>query len=383
MPQPYKTILSYFLTWRILLFLVAFLAGIFITTFGARFPYWDSTLEITGLPNWIWGFGNFDGVHYLKIAQRLYTDVHSQVFFPLFPLLVRALSFLVPKMPDLDLRFFVDPAYFYSGLILANMFFLISLVFLYKLFHLDFDEKTTKRSLVLLLAFPTAFYFGSIYTESLFLLLSVLGLYFLRKKQYFLSSLFISLATATRFIGVFLILVYLIEILKEKLDWKKLAGLLIAPTGVLLYVYYLHIAFGNPFYFITSQSTFGAERLKNGIILLPQVFFRYLFRIFPSVPVFSLSFFVAFLEIAFTTLVLIALVIYYKKMRKSYWWFTFLAIILPTLTGTFSSMPRYILSAYLVLPFLAESKYYKVLLLIFGILQMILVSMFVRGYWVA
>jgi len=83
----FKNIIKLFITWRLSLFLIAFVSIFLITKFGARFPYVDRVLEITNLPSWIWGFGNFDGVHYLRIAQNGYTSDYSQAFFPLFPLL--------------------------------------------------------------------------------------------------------------------------------------------------------------------------------------------------------------------------------------------------------------------------------------------------------
>lgn len=75
-----KKILLIFLVWRVSLFIIAYLAQIFIPNWGGRFPYADRELEITGLPSWIWGFGNFDGVHYLRIAQNGYNFLASQAF---------------------------------------------------------------------------------------------------------------------------------------------------------------------------------------------------------------------------------------------------------------------------------------------------------------
>lgn len=370
------------MVWRFFLFVVAFISIYLIPVFGSRFPYVNSTLEITKLPNWIWGFGNFDGVHYLRIAQRLYVDSFTQAFFPLFPLLIRLVATFFPKDPALDVRYFVDPSYFYSGLFLSNVFFLTALPMLYKLFRLDFNRKISMLSLILLLLFPTSFYFISIYAESLFLLLSICAIYFLRKENFILASVFIALASATKIFGLLLILVYLIESLQTKLSKEKLIGLLIAPIGFLFYVIYLKFAFNNPFYFLTSQTSFGAQRLVNGIVLLPQVLYRYL-KILVSVNPFSLAYLSAFLEIVFTLSSLIFVISIYKKIRLSYWIFTMSALILPSLTGTLSSMPRYVLMGFLTLPILAKFKGYKLLAVIFSLLGLILTSMFIRGYWVA
>lgn len=384
MHSEFLRIFKYFAVWRVVLFLTAAASVYLIPQFGARFPYYDRVLEITNLPNWIWGFGNFDGVHYLKIAQDGYTANYSQAFFPLFPLLVRLLALVVPKHATLNTALYVDPAYFWSGLILSNFFFILSLLVFYKLLRLDFNNKWSFKTVILLLTFPLAFYFGAIYTESLFLLLLVSTLYLLRRKKFLKAGVLIGLATATRVFGVLLILVYLIEVLKNKnFNIKSLFGMMVSPLGLLGYMYYLKLNFGDALYFLTSQPVFGAERSTN-IVLLPQVFYRYI-RIFFSQEVLSYSFFNAFLEFAFTLIPLILIILLYKKMRLSYFVFSLTGLLLPTLTGTLSSMPRYSLVAFLVLPFVVErfGRYYKLLVLIFTLIQVILLSLFIRGYWVA
>jgi len=44
--------------------------------------------------------------------------------------------------------------------------------------------------LFFILTFPTSFFFGAVYTEGLFFLLFALTLYFLKKENYWLVSLF-------------------------------------------------------------------------------------------------------------------------------------------------------------------------------------------------
>jgi Gpi18-like mannosyltransferase len=380
----FKKITVSFLIWRVGLFLVAFLSIFFLPKFGARFPYVDWVLEITHLPNWIWGFGNFDGVHYLRIAQDGYLAQYSQAFFPLFPILIRLFSYIFPRVPNLVTILYTDPAYFYSGLILSNLFFWGAIIVFYKLIKFEFNSSIAKWSLLSLLVFPTSYYFGVIYPESLFLLLAVSSIYLIRKKKYFLSSLLIALATATKLLGVFLVAIYLIEIFKEK-NWKKLIFLPIMFLGIGFYIYYLKVAFGNPLYFLTSQTVFGAGRLVGGVVLLPQVIYRYL-KIFVTIKVFSLAFFNAVLEFVFTLVPLTLLLLFVKKMRFSYWFFSICTLLVPTLTGTFSSMPRYALvSIFLLLPYLVTpyKKYLKVLIPASVILGIILEALFIRGYWIA
>jgi Gpi18-like mannosyltransferase len=380
----FKKILLAFLTWRVVLFLVAFLSIYFLPVFGARFPYADRVLEITHLPYWIWGFGNFDGVHYLRIAQDGYFAQYSQAFFPLFPILIHFISFIFPRISSLDTRIFTDPAYFYSGIILSNVFFLGAIYVLYKLIAIDFKKDTAFLSVILLLVLPTSFFFGSIYTESLFMLLAVSAIYLIRKGNFFLGAVLISLSTATRITGVLLIPLYLVEVFQSK---KKINYIwtLITPIGILAYMFYLKVYFRDPLYFLTSQPVFGAGRIGNGIILLPQVIYRYI-KIFLTTNILSLPFFNAFLEFMSTLVPLALLIAFIKKMRLSYWVFSISALLLATLTGTFSSMPRYaLISVVLLLPYLVNRfrKWAIPFAIVSAGLGIILVMLFVRGYWVA
>ncbi len=380
----FKNIFTSFLVWRVALFFVAFLSIFFIPTFGARFPYADRVLEITHLSYWIWGFGNFDGVHYLRIAQDGYLAQYSQAFFPLFPLIVRSFAFIFPHDLSLNTSLYTDPAYFYSGIILSNLFFILALYVLYKLVSIDFKKDVALLTVVLLLVFPTSFFFGSIYTESLFLLLAVSSIFLVRKKYFFWAAVLIMISTATRITGLLLIPLYLIEAYKSK---KKLnfVWTLITPLGLICYMYYLKIQFGDPFYFLNSQPIFGAGRETSEIIFLPQVVYRYI-KIFLTTNILSLPFFNAFLEFVFTLVPLGFLIAFVKKMRLSYWIFSITTLLLGTLTGTFSSQPRYVLiSMVLFLPYLITQfrKYVKPAILVSALLGIILIMLFIRGYWIA
>lgn len=385
-----KKILALFLFWRLSLFFISLLASFFIPTFGGNFPYYNVALMPTNLPSWIWGFGNFDGVHYLRIAQNGYNAQFVQAFFPLYPLLIRFLN-LLPKNPTLDTKIYVDPSYFFIGFLLSNIFFLLALILFYKLIRIDFNQKIAFGSLILLLSFPTSFYFGAIYTESLFLLWVLGAIYFSRKGNFLFAGIFSVLASATRIFGLLLVLVLLVEVyhrFKERKMvsgelTKAILGILLTPFGSLLYMLYLKLNFDNPIYFLTAQPAFGAQRSTN-LIFLPQVIYRYL-KIFMAIPFKSQLFFNAVLEFSFTIAALISLVIFFKKMRISYFIFTLGCLILPTLTGTFSSMPRYSLMGFLLLPYITQvtSRYYKFLISFFVALGIILLSLFTRGYWVA
>lgn len=378
-----KKIINYFLYWRVSLFVVAALAIRVISIFGDRFPYADTVLKITGLPSWIWGFGNFDGVHYLRIAQNGYTAQFTRAFFPLYPLLIRIANFF-PR-GNLDLRIYTDPGYFYTGTLLSPIFFIPALYFLFRLWSEEYNQKVANLGIILLLAFPTAFYFGAIYSEALFLLLVVLVFWFTKKGNLLLAGVFAALASATKIQGALLVIFLAIELWnKPKKYWTDFLGVVVSPLGLITYMVYLKQTMGDSLYFLTSQPLFGAARSSLPIILLPQVIYRYI-KIFLSVPITSLAFFNAGLEFTVTAIVVIWLVWAFKKVKLSYWVFVVLAVIMPTLTGTLSSMPRYVLLAFPLLPLIATrlDKAVRYIVIVQGILQILLLALYIRGYWVA
>lgn len=361
-----KQVILLFLIWRIALFFIAAISPIFIPEFGAKFPYFEGRLIPSGLPHFLWSQGNFDGVHYIGIAQDGYAYQFTQAFFPLYPMVVKAVSFLT-------LGNFV-----LAGIIVSNGAFLAALLLFYKLVRDVFDEKTAHWSIIFLLVFPTSFYFGAIYTESLFFLLVISSIYLAQKKHILASSVIGAFTSATRLVGVFLIpaLIY-------KKDYKSLWPLLIVPIGIIVYMIYLKIEFNNPLYFLTSQSIFGQERSTTSVVLLPQVIYRYIKIL---VTTHGLLFVNAAFELLSTFFALIVLALGFKKIDIRWIIFSALVIITPTLTGTFASMPRYVLVAfpiYIVLALIKSTAIKIGIVCIFALLLTIATVLFSQGYWVA
>ena len=87
--------------------------------------------------------------------------------------------------------------------------------------------------------------------------------------------------------------------------------------------------------------------------------------------------------IGFITLLLLG---FKKRMRISYLIFATLSLLVPTLSGTFSSLPRYVLATFpcfILLGMIRNKMIYKTLWIIFSLLLIITSIFFFRGYWVA
>ena len=385
-----------FLMWRGFDFLIIFFSQKIIPYLGF-FPYRDQLLNFD-LPSWIYALANFDGLHYISIARNGYAQ-YEQAFFPLYPILIK---FLTPFFSNNQLV---------TGLIISNISFLLGLIILYKYLNLIFqkDKRSNILIVIFLLFFPTSFFFGAVYTEGLFFLLLITTLYFLKKEKYLFVGLFAFFASLTRLVGVFLIVPMIIHLYRSSKTKSNIKNLvLIAPLlGLGIYCFYLYQTTGDPLFFVTSQPIFGANRSSN-LILLPQVYWRY-FKIFITAahdPRFYVSI-VEFLIFNFVFIVLILdlyqILLSFPRRRKSKLnnWipasagmtdrlalnlFSLSNLILPTLTGTFSSIPRYSLFSLSFFIYIAQIKnnFVKYLILfIFLFLHVLLLGYFTQGYFIS
>lgn len=372
-----KKIIQWLILWRIAL-LVCAAIGLAVLPFLDSFPYRDTLLVKYGHPLY-YSWANFDGVHYLGIAQDGYWAQFTQAFFPLYPLLVDWLTKLTRS-------------YLLSGLLISHVSLGVAIYFLYELLSMDYSKVVAKRTILFLLLFPTSFYFGAVYTESLFLLLIVASLYAMRKGMQTEAIVLAAFASATRIIGVFLLFALVYEKfvqlgreirLKDIPKYLPFSG---AAGGLLGYMWYLGQNFSDPLYFLNAQPAFGADRSSDKLILLYQVIFRYA-KMFATIDWRSLLFYTVNLEFWSAMIFLALLIIAWRqKVRLSYLLFAAPAYLLPTLTGTFSSMPRYVLvlfPAFIVLAKIKNKSWSRLILVVSAILLAINTLLFTRGYWIA
>lgn len=376
--KEFKFIFSSFLLWRISLFVFLLAAAMF---FPLQKKFLGGELGNYLKAPWFWAWSNFDGEHYLSIARNGY-EQGEQAFFPLYPLLIRTVGRIFGgDLISLNL----------AGLIISNFALLFALYGIYKLIRLDFDEKVSRLAIIILLLFPTSFYLGAVYTESLFLALSVWAFYFARKRNYFWAACIGMFAAGTRIIGVLLFPIFLVEAISgEKKQIKiRFLWLLLIPLGILAYMYHLQTQWGDPFAFVTTLPGFGEHRSATPIIL-PQVFYRYIFKILPNL---NYSYFPAtfstLMEFGISILFLLLSVWVLFRARLSYALFLLGGYLLPTLSGSFSSLPRYVLVLFPAFFIFAKvlvktSRLTRILIFILlGILLLTATMLFTRGFWVS
>jgi hypothetical protein len=174
----------------------------------------------------------FDALWFLRIASEGYrANDGSAVFFPLFPLTVRAVSFLIGGHP------------LAAGFIVSNLSIQGAFIVLYFLTTSELSEHAARSTVLYVALFPTSFFFFMPYSEALFLLLAVTAFWGARRDRWLVAAVAAALAAATRSVGIVLVPALAVEAL---LQWRerdvrlapRLAAAAFAGSGTLAYLAY-------------------------------------------------------------------------------------------------------------------------------------------------
>lgn len=309
----------------------------------------------------------WDSEWYLDIAKNGYSfqgkgELSNIVFFPLYPHLMRLVAF------------FVGGNFILAGWLLSALFLLLGLHYLYKItkeFHPDLNPYLP---VLFLLTFPTAFFFNAVYTESLFLFLSLASIYYALKKKYWQAGLIGFLASLTRVTGILLAVPIGWEYLKEK-DFnikaafeKNILPLFLMPLGTFLFFCYHWIEFNNFLLFFKVESWWGRTFKLNLNHLMATTNAAQANLI---------------LDLLFLIIALIATYFTFKKLRTSYGLYMIANLGIILSTGTLMSIGRYILVLFPIYLLLSSTK--KEIQLSWGFASTLSLALytllFVSNYW--
>lgn len=362
------TIIKYYLLWQTAIILISLIGQKLL-------PIRESYLGVGTLKymenQLLYSRANFDGNHYLRIATGGY-GYAEQAFFPLYPNLIKK---FLPMVKNDAL----------TGVLISSITFLFACITLVRLIELDYSSKIAKYTLLLLLVFPTSFYFGAVYTEGLFILLVLLSFYFARTKHWWLAGIFGALAANTRFVGIFLFPALLLEWWPQRRA-RNLLPILLIPVGLIIYMLFLQQTADDALAFFHVQKLYGQFRSER-VILLYQVFWRY-FKMLATVTRTDPQYFTIIMEfLTGLSFLYLSVLAFFKKIRPSYAVFNLAVYLVPTFTGSFVSLPRYVLAcfpAFILMGILAgdHPRLRHVLFVSFAYLFFVTLVMFSRGYWV-
>ncbi len=178
--------------------------------------------------------------------------LHNVPFFPLYPLLCKALKMLLPALHTS-----------LAMLVISNIFAYLTIRLLFVLSKEMFNFRIAVFTVLLFLSLPFSFFIFLGFTESLFFTLVLTFFYFYSvKNERFLPLILIALASLTRLYGILLFVVYLVDLFYQKdrgLFRKELFLAPIATLGISLFCIYHHYTFGHPYLFIANQIAWGHQ----------------------------------------------------------------------------------------------------------------------------
>lgn len=161
------------------------------------------------LQNITYYWSRWDARHYIALAEDWYVNTGDErlklVFYPLYPALVMAVNLLF--------RNTVFSAYFASNLCLMG-----SGVVLYRIVCREWDAAAARRAVFFLMFAPLSFYFSVPYTESLFVLTTLLAVDFSMQRKWAPALLMGALSALTRSLGLLTAVLIFYEML---ITWRS------------------------------------------------------------------------------------------------------------------------------------------------------------------
>lgn len=268
----------------------------------------------------------WDGNWYRLIAKHGYGPPMPDVaaaFFPVYPLLVRAVAFLVH---DLQV----------ASLLVSNGCLIAAALLLVRLLRLDYDELVCRRAIIFLMFNPVSFFLSAAYSESTFLLLSIGALLAARQGKWLGAALCGGCLSATRapglIIGAPLFAEYVMQwrargekpFFRPRLLWL---GLL--PAGLLLYMLYSYASRGDLFMPMHAQAGGWKKTLT-----LPWQSFLWPQHFPPShIPLYQ--------AIVGAAIILTGAG-FYLRLRATYLVYAVIALLFYLAWGSLEGLPRYV-----------------------------------------
>ena len=207
--------------------------------------------------------GRWDAAWYIDVARHGYPSAthltqrfEQLAFFPLFPMLIRALS----AVTGLSIVA--------SGVVLSTCLGAIATVLVWRLTMILADRPAADRAAALFCFFPGAFVFSMAYAESL-MLVGVAGcLLALIQRRWVTAGLLAAVATASRpnALGVLVACSWAAGVaIAHRREWRSLWAPALAPIGVASFFAFLWWRTGETLAWFLSEREAWGDRVDLGV----------------------------------------------------------------------------------------------------------------------
>jgi hypothetical protein len=244
-----------FLWSRLAIWLGAVVAAYLIRATPDPLSQRADVVELThdlGIVTDVWA--HWDAVPFLRIAEHGYDsgDAGAPAFYPLYPSLVGGLGRLLG-----------------DHFVLAGV--LISLLACGAAFHLlarlasaKLGESAARSAVIYLAVFPTSFFLQAVYSEALFLALTLLAFVSVERRRLAICGIAAGLALLTRPLGVAAVLPLALIAWRHRRRIRDVAWIALAPIVFLAYPAVLQFTIGEPLAFLDVEKAWDRSASPLG-----------------------------------------------------------------------------------------------------------------------
>lgn len=326
-----------------------------------------------GFYGWLEMWNRWDALRYFRLADKGYGatgDPSDLVGFPLFPMLVRGLNFVVGDV-------------LVSGFVVSSIASVAAAVLLYKLAQVDDKESVARNSAWFLLIFPTSYFLHINYTEGSFIAVAVASFLFARNGNWKLAVAFGILTCMTRINGLVLVPALMVEAFQQyretrnfRLDWLLIAAI---PLGFVSHLLINYSVTDDAFAFLEIGGKHYGKALSPPWVGIWGSF-NAMFGDQAAATVTN-----GVMEFAFIVLGFICIIASAILLRPAYTvWIAFNWLIY-TSTNFLLSVPRYTITLFpifILFAKLAERSFWYTSLTVSSLLLLgVLLGRFVQGHW--
>ncbi len=302
-----------------------------LTVFGATSPFWDTFARFDT--------GYFEGIAWGGYQSPIVDGEYGRsniAYFPVYPMLMRYVGNVFGRHHAI---------YYLAGIGISWACYVLAMVALYHLARLDLPRRMAARATVLISVFPFAFFYGVAYSESTFLLFTVLAFYGFRTRRWLLGGVCGAVATATRVPGIFMLpalawIAWRSAAPEMRERAKAAGGLALAASGFGAYCLFIYRLTGNPLEWAATLQRWnyhvgGAPWTAPFTLLAHLATHPYAYlagdRMAPYDTLYGVT----------GILFLVAIPFVWRRFGAGYGLFMLLNLLLPLSSGTFEGVGRY------------------------------------------
>jgi hypothetical protein len=227
---------------------------VFVPNRHPRAARWDdpSLTHDLGAVTDVWA--RWDSVWFLRIAEHGYSAASgaASAFYPLYPGAVAVLGRVL------------FGHYVLAGILISLAAALGSFLLLHRIAEERLGAEGARRAVLYLAFFPFALFLQAVYSESLYLLLTLAAFMLAERRRFLAAGAVTGLALLTRPTGLALLPALALIAWQERDRLRAVASLAVAPVLFAAYPLYLWQAEGDPWAFLHAQRIWSRHLTPAG-----------------------------------------------------------------------------------------------------------------------